>query len=179
MYLRLYAVWERRRPILIMLSFVLFCAAVSSYYVAARFSLAVSMLDVKIFSAVCFPEFPNSILWICDAVLIFCESLSVCLLLIKGAQFQHCRLRLTRLILSDGISYYIYVLTSSIITLVMLTRAPPGLRQLAPQLQTALHSIICTRLLLRLRGAYESIQSFGIPSVSESWRITKSRSEAY
>jgi len=170
MYMRIYALWELKRKVLLIIAGALLGASFAGYYLTARFTLSSDLV-------LNYPELPffgcqiiylHQTVWEDEVFLLVCETLSVCLLVAKRMRLSHSPHTLSKMIYTDGILYFICVLATSVFDTVFLFLAPPTTNTSLTILQSSIHSILCNRLLLRLRGAYETMSSRDVSLVTRS-----------
>ncbi|KAH8118111.1 hypothetical protein DFH11DRAFT_1741131 [Phellopilus nigrolimitatus] len=149
LFMRAYAIWERKLSILVLLSSTLAVSTGGAFYCLSRYIASTTTAGIHLFHSGCLHVFPNRIIWITLVILVCCETLALFLLLIKRLLYsQHVNSHLIRTIYKDGIFYYAFILCTTITNLLVLRFAP-----------SVLHSILCSRLLLHIRGAYSPLSA--------------------
>jgi len=161
MFMRTYALWGRKRPIFLALLAVFLAGTGGAYYLTGRFILAISTRQgLDLFPSGCLVVFSsNQLFWVGEVLLMAGETFTLSLLLLKRLQDRNPMSKLMKTMYQDGLFYYLCVLASSITGFLVILHAVADIRLGYSTLTTqcVLHSILCNRLLLRLRGAYESI----------------------
>jgi len=163
--MRIYAIWERKRFILILLASTLTIGVTGAIYVDVLFVGPVfDTTTIKLTPLGCLLSFPNRLEWIAFTILICVETLALVLLLFRSFIYFRThsgvsRSSLMETLIKDGIFYYVCVLAASVTIVSIILSASPNLRNFLLVTVGALHSILSNRLLLRLRGAYDSISA--------------------
>jgi len=156
LFMRTYAIWDRKRSVLILLTGGLGTAIVVTMYLTLRYFASTTPAGVHLFHQGCLLIFPNRIEWVSLVILFCCETIALSLLLVKRlTKFRHSALM--HLIFKDGVLYYLCIVAVTIANLLVLLIASSTLDTFLLIPQSILHSILCNRLLLRIRGAYESL----------------------
>jgi len=162
--MRTYALWDRNRQILVFLMTMIAAAAVSGFYDLSRVVRGVEIVtDIRLFSSGCLVVFPNRADRISQVILIFTETLLVGLLVARRRGTWRSSSVLISTLYNDGILYFVFVLSFSIVTIVVFSVAPSNTRYLTLIPQAVFHSIVCNRLLLRLRGVNRPSPPHSIP----------------
>jgi len=164
---RVYAIWFGKRWMLLLLLSVYIPGITVSIYASVHVALGGTAATFPaLFGNGCLVNFVNREFWICYIVLLSHETLMLGFILAKAIIYGELRTSVIfNLLVKDGILYYFCVLLSSVANLVVLLRASSDLCSFLILTQGLLHSILCTRLLLRLRGAYESMTTKGLRSI--------------
>jgi len=155
LYVRAYAVWGGDRSVFAFLVTTLTAGTIGSYYVTAVFLRSTSSSDIHLFQSGCSLTFPDRIEWIALVILVCAETIALSLLLLKALVYYRdttssILIRMYR----DGIPCYVAILASTIANLLVLCLASSILDSFLLIPQAVLHSIICSRLLMRIRGVY-------------------------
>ncbi|KAH8110229.1 hypothetical protein DFH11DRAFT_817476 [Phellopilus nigrolimitatus] len=70
-----------------------------------------------------------------------------------------------RAMLKDGTLYYLVILATSVTNAIVMRVLPPTICNFLLAAQVGFHSILCNRLLLRIRGLYDSL-THTVPSIT-------------
>ncbi|TDL23385.1 hypothetical protein BD410DRAFT_787192 [Rickenella mellea] len=109
----------------------------------------------------CALHFANRNAWITFLLVMLDESTFVILLSIKAWQhFQNGRSRLMVGMYNDGLLHFACILASSIANLITVVVAPVELHSFLIVVQRVMHSVLCNRVLLHIRGAYQATDTF-------------------
>ncbi|EJD06729.1 uncharacterized protein FOMMEDRAFT_165443 [Fomitiporia mediterranea MF3/22] len=167
LFMRVYAIWGCRRPIAFFLFSFYLVGAVGGFYASVRTTKTVTTAFMpELFKNGCLISFTSSGFWICYLVLLCHESVMLIMILFKTFTLSRQITSTTvDMLIKDGIVYYLCVFALTIGNLLVLFLGPSQLRGFLIILQGILHSILCARLLLRLRGAYHSLTSEGMRSI--------------
>ncbi|KAI5116555.1 hypothetical protein M0805_000466 [Coniferiporia weirii] len=159
LFLRAYAVWGKSPIVYWLLIFIFLGEAAGAYYTTALFiSSVIPSTEIRLFSSGCLLTFPSRVDWISLVILIFSETFTLTMLLIRGfGHFRYSRSTVVRTLYKDGVFYYVTVLAVTVANFVVMRTASSFLCSFLFNTQGAIHNILCTRLLLRIRGAYESL----------------------
>jgi len=157
MFMRVYAIWDCRASIRIILSCAMALAMFGAFYADARFIGATTTVEGLKYSSGCLIIFPNRIIWVGMVVIMMCEFISLTLTCIRRFSGSLSLSTLSKVMYQDGVAYFVCVFLTSTVNLTIVFLAPSDLRYFAFITQAILHTTVCNRLLLRLRGAYESI----------------------
>ncbi|KAL5504080.1 hypothetical protein ACEPAH_8153 [Sanghuangporus vaninii] len=167
LFMRVYAIWFCDKRMLALLLTVYVPGVVGATYAtihATTSAIATSL--PTLFGPGCVLVFQSTDFWICYLVLLFHETFMLVLILTRAFLSHGYSLsRILRMVVKDGILYYLCVLGTSLANLLVLLLATRNLRTFLILTQGVIHSILCARLLLRLRGAYKSLTSEGLRSV--------------
>ncbi|KAH8113071.1 hypothetical protein DFH11DRAFT_1602889 [Phellopilus nigrolimitatus] len=149
---RTYALWGRRPIILgILVSLGL------AVYIPA---IVIAQLEVETFAYAAVPtggcaktKDTSPIIFVAFLLLIINETTIVVLTLIQ-ARLLHRESQSTLVLLmyKDGLFYYIYLLSFSLVNLLIAVAAPPEFANWLTTPQRVMHSLLCTRVLLHIRG---------------------------
>ncbi|EJD06703.1 uncharacterized protein FOMMEDRAFT_165425 [Fomitiporia mediterranea MF3/22] len=174
--IRVYAIWERKRSMLIFLSMIfavrpssrdilspnnysLKCAVAGVYSITKLFLSSASASPIRLLDTGCFVITTSRIEWAAVAILICCETAALTLLL-AGNYFKYRNNGPANVIMkrmmTDGAMYYLVILLSSTVNLLALRFEDDTLDCIFLVPQSILHSILCNRLLLRIREAGDS-----------------------
>ncbi|TDL25188.1 hypothetical protein BD410DRAFT_826505 [Rickenella mellea] len=157
--LRAYAVWGSQFN---RLYAVIFCICLGTFagifwtsykYIDGIYSTGVPTLGMK----GCTLFFKNRLAWVDVALIAAVEFISTGLMIVKA--IQHCRISRSSLmstIYHDGLLYFAFILATTISNLMVMVFAPLEINELMVVVQRVLHSVLCSRVLLRIRGAYEA-----------------------
>jgi len=157
-------VWGGSRQILYLLSLVYAGAVAGTSYSVFLFVRGIRTVAFGGMNG-CFFEIGNDDLKIDLAVLIFCESLALVLLIFKSVQhareMKHfersgSRKSILMVMTEDGIGYFVCTLVISTANLVVLERSSPALRDFLFITQGAIQDILCSRLLFHIQAVNES-----------------------
>jgi len=152
LFMRAYAVWGGKRSVFLMLAIVLSLGTASGLYFSNRFLGSINVMVIPVFPNGCIVSFGSQIQWAAFLTLICTETFALGVLLVKSLRYPSSTLM--RTIHRDGIMYYVFILTCSIVNVVVLKVASPALCNMMIDAQGALHSIFCNRLLLHIRDTY-------------------------
>lgn len=155
LYVRTYAIFGCTRPMLALIVVTLSVIYGAGIHYTARFFSSVSVVNLPLQPSGCILTFSDQIEWVSFIALICSETFAVSLLVFKA--FRISQSTIMRMMIRDGVAYYIFILCTSIANLIVLRVTSPALCNLLLSTQAALHSIFCSRLLLSIRGAYESL----------------------
>jgi len=152
--LRTYALWERKRAMLITL-WVLSAFTFIPAIIVTSFELDSLQYGPPTIhgQAGCFLRRASKVIFIAYVLLIMCESIIVTLTMIKAV--SHLRRSHSPWIVKmykDGFLFYIYVLTISVVNVVIPVAAPPAYANWFATPLRVFHSIFCTRVLLFIFG---------------------------
>jgi len=161
MSIRVYALWGCKTSMFVVLSMLKSTLLAGSIYTTYRFvNAAIPLPNNRIFPSGCLMTFSSRIEWIAEVFLIVSETFLVCLLLFKSlAHYHRSNSTLLNTMHEDGLIFFASVLATTVASLIVLRIAGPDSRDLLFFIQALLHSIICNRLLLRLRKASDSLHS--------------------
>ncbi|KAI0064839.1 hypothetical protein BV25DRAFT_1822576 [Artomyces pyxidatus] len=165
--LRTYAIWERQRWVLILLS-----TAAAVLYIPA---LVVTQMETKsfIFASTppgetgCSLQHASAIIFLAYVLLLISETLIFTLTVIKAVQhLKRTRSPMVVTLYRDGVLFYFCLLFFTVANVVVPVAAPPALANWLATPQRAMHSLMCTRVLLSIhRGRYDT-QFSGAANVS-------------
>ncbi|KLO11707.1 hypothetical protein SCHPADRAFT_998703 [Schizopora paradoxa] len=183
LFTRAYAVWGGAKKVLSILAFVYAGGVAGAAYSLFLFMRGVNLPPFEIPSG-CLFDVSNDDIWIALAILIFCEMLALGLLLIKSVQHARATKNLhnsgsSRSILTvmarDGLGYFACTLAITTSNLVVLGRVTPNLRDFLLVTQSAIQSVLCSRLLFHVHSVGEApMASMG--SYSDRFDSSLSRS---
>ncbi|TDL25182.1 hypothetical protein BD410DRAFT_628878 [Rickenella mellea] len=101
--------------------------------------------------------FKNRLGWVFVIPISVIESISTGLMTIKAIQhFRVSRSSLMTTIYNDGLLYFAYIQAITIANLTVMVSAPADIGMLVVVFQRVLHSVLCSRVLLHIRSAYEA-----------------------
>ncbi|PAV20694.1 hypothetical protein PNOK_0332100 [Pyrrhoderma noxium] len=153
-YLRAYAVWERKRPIFFLLAVVYLSSSAVAALFAVNFVRSSTVLSERIFPSGCLLGLHTCVECMFSMiVIVISEAFALCMILIRRAQLQYSSLM--RRIAEDGIAYFIIVICASVANIIALSMTDPGICDFLLALQSTLQSICCTHLFLRIRHSPE------------------------
>ncbi|KAI5122261.1 hypothetical protein M0805_007125 [Coniferiporia weirii] len=149
--MRTYAFWGARRLILIILV-TLGLAVFVPAIVAVQ--IEVSSYAYRADSTGCTKTKASSpIIFVAFLLLIICETTIVILtLIVVRRDHRRTRSPLVQQMYKDGLLYYIYLISFSIVNLLIAVAAPPDFANWLTTPQRVLHSLLCTRVLLHIRA---------------------------
>ncbi|TDL25240.1 hypothetical protein BD410DRAFT_632978 [Rickenella mellea] len=157
--LRAYAVWgaqyNRLFAVIMGLTLVIFAVSfwTSAKYINGVYSIGVLAQGVT----GCAPIFRNRLAWIDFVLFLAVESTSTGLMVIKAIQhFRVSRHSLMTTIYNDGLLYFGLVLAMAIANVIVFVVAPRDMNGFLIIVQRVLHSLLCSRVLLHIRSAYEA-----------------------
>ncbi|EJD06712.1 uncharacterized protein FOMMEDRAFT_144642 [Fomitiporia mediterranea MF3/22] len=167
LFMRVYAIWSCSKRMLILLLSVYVPGVVGSTYANMRAtSTAITATFPELFDSGCLLTYTSTDFWACYLVLLFHETFMLILILTRAFRSGGYKIsNILKIVVKDGIFYYICVLVTSVANLLVLLLATRNLRTFLILTQGVLHSILCARLLLRLRGAYRSLTTEGLRSM--------------
>ncbi|KAI5119984.1 hypothetical protein M0805_004429 [Coniferiporia weirii] len=146
LYARAYAVWGCSRLVLAILATAFVACVVPGIYLGRPFSgQSAAVLNLQLFSSGCLFEVQSHVDRGPLVVFILSETL------------QMPNSMTIRRLFGDGIIYFIIILCVSIANIAVLSLTPPAFRNLLNAPQTALPGIVCSRLFLRIKGAYSPL----------------------
>ncbi|KAH8110859.1 hypothetical protein DFH11DRAFT_1617273 [Phellopilus nigrolimitatus] len=155
LYMRAYAVWGCSRLVSFILGslYIVFCTL--ALYFSGQFLKTVTTVSLPLLPTGCLVNLRGDIDRLAMSMLMVMEAFALAALLGKAAQMPHSTMM--KRIFTDGIIYFIIILFAAIANIIVLSAASPVLSDFMLAPQCALHSICCSRLLLRIRGAYTSL----------------------
>ncbi|KAI0045044.1 hypothetical protein FA95DRAFT_173081 [Auriscalpium vulgare] len=167
--LRTYAIWERRRWVLIL------CCSIAAFLYAP--AILVTELEVKSLRFAdartdgrpgCALEHAGSIIFISYVLLMISETIIFVLTAIKAVQhLRRTRSPMVVALYRDGVLFYFYILIVTLANVIVPVAAPSAFANWLATPQRALHSIMCTRVLLSIqRGRFNAATT-----VAESDRL--------
>jgi len=126
LFMRVYAVWYCKTWMyFLLIAIYIPGAAVSWYATVHTIKIATSVIVPELFPQGCIVSFPNRQFWVCFVVLLFHESSTLFLLLLRLLRFKHYTVSaLLKLMIKDGVLYYICVLAMSVANISVLLLAP-------------------------------------------------------
>ncbi|KAH7918276.1 hypothetical protein BV22DRAFT_1100573 [Leucogyrophana mollusca] len=152
--IRTWAVWERRRSIGVGLIIYLFVLTTPTWWATLRFSRSITYALPPTPSIVGCMTIHNNALVAIDWVLLMVMELGVLMLMVIKAVKNYKKnpgLTLYKVILRDGIAYYINLWALSIINLLIIATQPPDLYLLFVAPVRVIHSLLTARIVLRIR----------------------------
>ncbi|KLO11706.1 hypothetical protein SCHPADRAFT_941851 [Schizopora paradoxa] len=165
LFTRAYAVWGGTRSVFTVLAFVYAGSIAGAAYSLFLFFRGVSLPPIQIPDG-CLIQILNDDIWIALALLIFCESLALSLLLVRS--LQHARdtkslhdsssgrpPSILTVMARDGMGYFACTLVITTSNLVVLARVTPNLRDFLLVTQSAIQGILCSRLLFHIHTVNE------------------------
>jgi len=155
LYMRAYAIWGGTRAMLVLLGMTLASVYGVGLVFVVRFLKSVTVVPIALQPTGCIITFGDQIDWAAFLVLIVSEIFALTLLLVKAWKLSHSAIMKT--IFRDGVVYFIFILVASIANVLILRFTSSDLCNFLLGTQAALHSVLCNRLLLHIRGAYESM----------------------
>jgi len=184
LFARAYAVWGGSSSVLRVLALVYAGGIAGTSYSVFLYIRGVSSLEFSLSNG-CLFDIANDDLNISVGILLFCESLALCLLIIKAVQYaralnefnrsNNSRKHLLLVMTEDGIGYFVCTLAISTANLVVLKRVSPALREFLFVTQGAILGILCSRLLFHVHavnefpdGTYLSQLSRSVPMIRMS-----------
>ncbi|KAI5122678.1 hypothetical protein M0805_007938 [Coniferiporia weirii] len=161
LYLRAYAVWggDRRVFALLLLGYMGLLAGGANF--ATRFIWAINSAGFVMPRPGCALTLDGELDWPACVALLLSETFALVVLVLKTLQVRFSAT--LNQILADGVVYYVLILSTTIANIFVLRLVPGPLCDFLLSLQAVLHSVLCNRLLLRIRGAYYPIVSFAGP----------------
>ncbi|KIM87714.1 hypothetical protein PILCRDRAFT_814404 [Piloderma croceum F 1598] len=148
--IRTYALWGRKRSILIVLWLLSAFTFIPAIIVTAFELKSLQYENSPIAGeAGCFLHHASKIIFIAYVLLIMCESAIVILTMIKAV--SHLRRSRSSWIIKfykDGLLFYVYVSIISVANIVIPVAAPPAYANWFATPLRVFHSIFCTRVLL-------------------------------
>jgi len=164
----IYALWLCKRWMLVLLLAVYLPGVVISIYISVRTTEHASTVLLRpVFENGCVVDSVDRRIWVWTASLLSHEMLMLALTLLKAfishAEMSACSI--FSIMVKDGILYYVCAFAISLVNLLALLLAPTHMCTFFVITQGILHSILCSRLLLRLRGAYEDLTIDGLLSM--------------
>ncbi|EJD00468.1 uncharacterized protein FOMMEDRAFT_169913 [Fomitiporia mediterranea MF3/22] len=150
---RTYAIWGQNRIILYILIFMS-----AGVFIPG---IIVTQFEVQSFAYVAMPRGcsqskpASSIIFVAFLLLILCETTIVAMTLIRARQHyisREIRSPLIKQLYKDGLFYYVYLLTFSIVNVITALAAPPAFANWLTTPQRVVHSLLCTRVLLHIRS---------------------------
>ncbi|KAI5117121.1 hypothetical protein M0805_007968 [Coniferiporia weirii] len=166
--IRVYTIWQQSRMIMILLAGLLIPMILANFAITVIYLDSSVVVDTKILHAGCLISFPDRIEWIAALSLFFTEAAILSLTLWKGASY--CKQMginvedgtfstLMTILLQDGLLYCSCILFATLANVLFIKLASDSVSFFLLATQTSLHSILCTRLLLRLRRANAHLSS--------------------
>ncbi|KAI5122679.1 hypothetical protein M0805_007939 [Coniferiporia weirii] len=161
LYLRAYAVWggDRRVFAVLVLEYMGFLAGGANF--AMRFIWDITSAGFVIPRSGCVPTYNGKLNWPACVALLLSETFVLLVLVLKTLQVRFSAT--LNQILADGVVYYLLILSTTLANIFVLRLVPSPLCDFLLSLQAVLHSVLCNRLLLRIRGAHYPIVSFAGP----------------
>ncbi|KAI5117298.1 hypothetical protein M0805_008562 [Coniferiporia weirii] len=156
LFLRVRAIWNCNRIVsgIFLLAYVPGTVG-ATYALAITTERATAVTFPGLIGNGCLLEYTNTEFWVCYFILLLHETLMLSLMAAKAFYMSDYSFSRTyRRLIKDGVVYYIcvFLLTSGNICVIYLLEGT--MRTFLIMTQTMLHSILCARFLLRLRGAY-------------------------
>jgi hypothetical protein len=149
-------VWGHNKIVAAILGTVLVSATGAAFYVTIVYQNAAVLHPEITLPSGCVASFPNRIIFVNLIILVIGETLALSLLVLKSyLHFRHLNSSIMHMMLKDGVAYFACVLATTVTNMVILQLAPPELLDFLIHTQGTVHNILCNRLLLRIRGAYE------------------------
>jgi len=162
---RAYAVWGLGRPVLIILA-ISYAASISgAAFLVWLYVKEMSEAPFRVGSG-CIVQVKQVDIWTCLAILVFCETLALGLLVMKS--IQHAKFTrdldnglsrqrdILQVMARDGIGYFACNLAITIGNLICFERLPGDIKGILIPAQIALQNALCYRLLFHIRGTTES-----------------------
>ncbi|EJD38835.1 hypothetical protein AURDEDRAFT_172155 [Auricularia subglabra TFB-10046 SS5] len=155
--LRTWAIWGARRSTLLLLSLLLLAVTIVNCYIVEYYIEHTTIVRGKGF----LPGVTGCILvhstrrvgvaWICETVF---ELVIVVLTLIKGIEhFKTSSLSLFPSLYRDGVLYFVFLFTISLVNMTVLFSAAEEYIILLAETQRAFHALLACRIILHLRSA--------------------------
>ncbi|KAL5531978.1 hypothetical protein ACEPAF_5541 [Sanghuangporus sanghuang] len=168
LFTRVYAIWGGRRTMVVILTIFYLAGACGALYASIKTTLTVTVEFIpELFGPGCLVAFESKGFWICYFVLLIHETAMLFLIVIRSIYLnRQVTSRTVNMLIKDGVLYFIAVLLMTLGNMLLLFLGPAQLRGFLIILQGILHSILCARLLLRLRGVYRSLAAEGMRTVS-------------
>ncbi|KLO08330.1 hypothetical protein SCHPADRAFT_613640 [Schizopora paradoxa] len=160
---RAYAVWSGALKVLIPLIFLCTGAIGGSSYTLYLFIKGLKSTPFHISSG-CIMEIGNNDVWIELSILLFSESMTLGILLVKsfthakvlkGLEPSNSRRSLLAVMTRDGIGYFACTVAITATNLFVLTGVTPNLRAFLLVTQGAMQNIMCSRLLFHTHSVNE------------------------
>ncbi|KAI0078061.1 hypothetical protein K474DRAFT_1642160 [Panus rudis PR-1116 ss-1] len=154
--IRTWAIWGRGKIFLAVLITLFVCAAGPALAIEGLFlkSLVFAPLPTSVITG-CLVVKGSAIVGVNFVVVIIYETLILILTLIKA--IQQIKLsgekRFVSVLYRDGVLFYFYLLTISIINLIVIFATPRGLATTLALIQRVVHSCVTSRILVNLRRA--------------------------
>jgi hypothetical protein len=170
-------VWGHNKIVAAILGTVLVSATGAAFYVTIVYQNAAVLHPEITLPSGCVASFPNRIIFVNLIILVIGETcmsahiisaecnpltlqpthvVALSLLVLKSyLHFRHLNSSIMHMMLKDGVAYFACVLATTVTNMVILQLAPPELLDFLIHTQGTVHNILCNRLLLRIRGAYE------------------------
>ncbi|KLO10455.1 hypothetical protein SCHPADRAFT_942832 [Schizopora paradoxa] len=166
LFTRAYAVWGGTLRMFTFLALIYAGGIAGTAYSLFLYVDGLSVLELRLVGDGCLFLATNDSLWIALALLVFCESLALVLLLTKSIQHARAIKNVMRvrnpgqnillIMAQDGIGYFVCSLAITSANLVVLVRATTNLRSLLFVVQGAIQGILCARLLFHIHAVDES-----------------------
>jgi len=161
LYTRVYTIWGGSKNISCLLVFTfagMIAGAFYSLYLFLKQTIPILLLRPN----GCIHRAAHNDLWIALSILIFSESLSFGLLILKSVMHArafengnciYSRRSILSLMVRDGVVYFACTLAITIANLIVIKRVTPYLRDFLFVIQGAIHNILCSRLFFHVRAA--------------------------
>ncbi|TDL19482.1 hypothetical protein BD410DRAFT_436962 [Rickenella mellea] len=166
--LRTWAIWERNRIVTAIMLIQANAFLGADIYFIRRYVQGTEYLPYFSTSG-CTIRFHNRLIFIGFIQILVSETTMVILLAIKAR--QHYRLNqatwLTR-VYEDGFIQYLLILANSILNVILLVAAGGAIQGSSIVLQQVMHSVLCNRVLFRVRGAYQRSEKASPTMTTES-----------
>ncbi|KAJ6518199.1 hypothetical protein C8R47DRAFT_1232260 [Mycena vitilis] len=148
--LRTFAIWERKRAVVVSLSVLAFCLAIPMFVVG---QLELDSLVYFSRGQGCELAKASPIILLAYVMLMVLETTIFVLTVIKAYRdLRRTRQPWIRQFYRDGILFYVYLLAMSLANLVVPIISPPEYKNWLLSPQRVLHSVLCTRVLFFIRG---------------------------
>lgn len=165
LYLRIFAIWNFSKLVqrVTFAMFLVFLGAVM--YTVVEENAHIELIPVQLMPKGCNYTYTTEVPWIGILTILIWETICFTLLVVRAllAGFSSAPQILQRM-LKDGAAYFACILFVSITDMIFIKTVSPYYRDMLIYPQLVLHNVLCTRLLLRLRGAYESLDNITLRS---------------
>ncbi|TDL21269.1 hypothetical protein BD410DRAFT_310598 [Rickenella mellea] len=166
--LRTYAVWGSKKDKRFFSLFTVYLGTLAiDHWACHRYQMGVHSNGVPAPAMTgCTLFFENRFAWVSFVLIIIVESALIGLLAFKAVEyFRFGGGSLMSVIYHDGLLYFACILATSIANLVVVLVAPAELHPFLIVAQRVLHSLLCSRILLRIRAAYQAQTLKGFDSI--------------
>ncbi|EJD02437.1 uncharacterized protein FOMMEDRAFT_168898 [Fomitiporia mediterranea MF3/22] len=167
LFIRTCVIYGRNSKVSLLLYFLALFSTAGSSVNTAFYIAKSSVLDVSFPYKGCIYWYRLKIEWLSIVLLIICESVAFCLLVRKIIwNRRHAESQLLRHICRDSLYYFVCIIGSSIVNLVIQLFASNLLCDALLIPQSILHQILCTHFILRMRRLSEEAPPLALDNLS-------------